>query len=302
MCHPIPPEQSIADAVDLLSRTLPGTVELTSEAAPGLWSVVCERHQLAQVLINLCVNASEAMPDGGSLNIRALNYVHRNASPDGPTGMVEGEYVKLSVCDTGCGIPEDHLPFILDPFYTTKSRATHSGLGLAVVQGIVAYYDGYLDVQSDVREGTTVSVYLPRASNQAADRAREAEDHSRNQSRSLRVLVVDDEQLVVNAAAGMLTHLGHESVDFTDPVDALNWFEREHESVDLVLLDWVMPRMTGNAALEQLLAIDPKVRVAVATGHLMQEEAMAALAEKGISLVRKPFSISKLASVVSDVR
>jgi DNA-binding NtrC family response regulator len=100
----------------------------------------------------------------------------------------------------------------------------------------------------------------------------------------------------------MLTHLGHESVDFTDPVDALNWFEREHESVDLVLLDWVMPRMTGNAALEQLLAIDPKVRVAVATGHLMQEEAMAALAEKGISLVRKPFSISKLASVVSDVR
>ncbi|MBC8051224.1 MAG: response regulator [Chitinophagales bacterium] len=295
----------IEDLTVLMDRLL--GEKITSKVIHGrdLWQIKADENQLEQVIINLAVNARDAMAKGGQLTIRTANISERDAMKLGGSGPAPGEYVLCEVRDSGCGIPADKLEKIFEPFYTTKEVGKGTGLGLSTVYGIVQQTGGHIVVQSELDVGTTFQVYLPRhvpveADKKAAPVKTEKKKKARDLTGSGTVLLVEDEEAVRAFASRALATRGYRVLQAVSGLDALETMKQHAGEVDLVISDVVMPEMDGPALLKRLRAQNPDIKFIFISGYAEDAFKGAITENEQFAFLPKPFSLKQLAEAVKQ--
>ena len=308
----------VADMENLLRRLIGEDVELTTRLGPGLGRVKADPVQLQQVIMNLVVNARDAMPEGGRLTLETHNVslpedagtvgqTFPSAAGPGQTGMsapplgeiVAGRYVLLSVSDTGCGMDEVILAHLFEPFFTTKEVGKGTGLGLATVYGIVKQSGGHVEVQSAVGQGTSFRVYLPRLDRGPEEGADPAGDSPGRGSET--ILLVEDDETVRTLVRTVLRKNGYTVLEAGDGGEALVVAERHTGPIHLLLTDVVVPQLGGRRLADRLVALRPELRVLFTSGYTDDEVVRRGVFEAETSLLQKPFSPETLARKVREV-
>jgi two-component system, cell cycle sensor histidine kinase and response regulator CckA len=283
----------VDDATRLLRRTLHRSIEVRTHAVEGM-VVVGDSSQLLQVLMNLCINAGDAMPHGGVLEIRAAPK-----AVEGPADSLlpAGEYVVISVRDDGVGMTSEIRDRVFEPFFTTKPRGKGTGLGLATAYAIVRDHGGQIRVESQPGKGATFEVSLPRAAFEQASHQRLTEDRV-VPVRGV-VLLADDEPLVRRAARRVLQHARLEVLEAADGEQAVELLREHGDRVDLVLLDLDMPRVSGDRALPRLRALHPGVKVLISSGYVDREREQS-LRDAGVDgILHKPYDSRALVQAIA---
>jgi PAS domain S-box-containing protein len=290
---------TVGRALNLLRRLLGESVELAWLPGESLWLVELDPTQFDQVLTNLCVNARDAMSGHGRITIRTTNVTVEPAQAAAHPDFAPGEYVLLTVSDTGCGMSPETLAHIFEPFFTTKEQGKGTGLGLAIVFGLVKQNHGQLFVESEVGRGTTFRIFLPRC----ADRPPEAEATPVRGNLSGRetILLVEDEEQVLRLGRKFLTQQGYQVLAASSPAAALELAERHDGPIDLLLTDVVMPGMNGRQLCECLRVSRPGLRCLFMSGYTADVLAPHGVLESGVELLQKPFSIQSLSEKVREL-
>jgi two-component system sensor kinase len=291
----------VSDMAKMVRRTFPKSIEFSADMPKDLWLVTGDATQLYQMVMNLCVNARDAMPNGGKLTIAARNLtlVDGDASRLHPDARA-GYYVELRVADSGTGIPGDVLDKIFDPFFTTKEFGKGTGLGLSTVLGIAKGHGGFLNVNSGPGAGTEFTIYLPAAEAsqpKSADGGVEALPAGRGET----ILVVDDEAAVCQVTQKNLEAHGYKVLTARNGLEALDVFAQSGGAVRLVLTDMMMPGMDGIATVKALKQLDPKLRVIGASGMGGVREAAEAAGAGFNAFICKPFKVDYLLRTLHDV-
>lgn len=296
----VQPSSILSEVTILLEHTLPKTVRIKITCAADLWNISADATQLTQVLLNLCINARDAMPQGGTLCIAAENtVVNSSYALTHPEARV-GSYVLLTVADTGMGIPPDVLDKIFDPFFTTKEFGKGTGLGLSTALGIVKSHAGFIDVYSEDGKGTRFAVYLPAIQQPQPAKAQELHRWIRTGNGEL-VLLVDDEPAILVTARVTLEGNGYRVLTAQHGSEAVALFKQHQGEIQVVVLDMMMPVMDGLATLDALQELDPAVRVIAASGLLTTGRVDDAVASGARVFLQKPYSDEQLLSAVGDV-
>ncbi|MFG1249068.1 hybrid sensor histidine kinase/response regulator [Xanthobacter flavus] len=293
----------ISDAAALLRRLIGERITLDVEHARDLWPVKVDVNQFEQVIVNLAVNARDAMPDGGTLTIRTGNVPAAGCAAYGQ-GLPEGDYVMVEVVDTGTGIPPDIMDKIFEPFFSTKEVGKGTGLGLSTVYGIVQQTGGTILADSEMGRGTTFRVFLPRhvAGTEEEEAPKPAEPEPKagdTTGQGRRVLLVEDEDAVRAFASRALANRGYEVLAAASGVEALELIEREGK-VDLVISDVVMPEMDGPTLLRELRSREPGLKVIFISGYAEEAFARNLPPSEHFSFLPKPFSLKQLVAAVSE--
>lgn len=299
---PVDVSEVISDTVRLLTRPLGTRIDLRARAEPGLL-VIGDQGQLKQMVMNLCLNARDAMPDGGRIRVRAWSQ------PDPQEARIRGRgpQVLLTVEDDGDGMDEETQARIFEPFYTTKQLGRGTGLGLATVHGIVQSHGGRIWVESEVGRGSRFFIALPaaKAPPQPGGDDRHATvtpDSGSDRSAPGLVLLVDDEPLVRRSLARIVQSLGYEVLEASDGVEALERYRERAEEIQMVLLDLLMPRMEGDECLAQIMAMDPDARVVMMSGYHDDAKSTALLAAGAQGFLPKPFSRDQIQAAINVAR
>jgi len=265
-------------------------ITIHPELSDDLKSIIADRAQLEQVLLNLFVNAADAMPDGGKLILRTRNVTHREI-PFRGYRINPGSYVLLTVTDTGVGMAPETIARIFDPFFTTKKMGRGTGLGLASAYGIVKSHNGYIDVESEAGKGSTFSVFLPATDQPTCD---DTAPGGKPAAGSGTILLVDDEQTVLDVTAKMIERLGYTVTKALSGREAIDRFRQTPGVFSLVILDMIMPEMGGGEVFDQLKRIHPRVKVLLASGYSMQGQAREIMNRGCIGFIQKPFTLQDL--------
>jgi two-component system, cell cycle sensor histidine kinase and response regulator CckA len=291
----------IEEVLRLLRATLPSTIEIHSNIEPNAGIVLADPIQIHQLLMNLCTNAAYAMQkDGGGMEV-SLGHVDVGNNKDlNELGLKPGRYVELMVRDTGCGMDQDLVKRIFDPFFTTKPLGEGSGMGLAVVHGIVRSLDGGLRVETELGTGSTFRVFLPKIADNLLQEADAVEPVAEDNNHG-RILLVDDEESLLSIGKQMLEHLGYRVTDKSSGIEALSCFRGHPEAFDLVISDQTMPKMTGSDLAAALLSIRPDIPIILCSGYAdtLDEDRMKNIGVQ--ELVLKPFVFSELAEIARKV-
>ncbi|SEO89754.1 PAS domain S-box-containing protein [Rhodospirillales bacterium URHD0017] len=283
----------VLDVGRLLQRTLGTQVEIESMLGKDLWPVEVDRGQLENALVNLCVNARDAMPDGGRVLIETRNVVLDGHGRGKDADLPPGAYVRLSVTDTGEGIAAEVLPRVFDPFFTTKEVGKGTGLGLSMVHGFIIQSHGHIAIQSERGRGTSITIHLPRAADLADEGDKPvATDLPRGRER---ILVVEDESHVGDAVVEQLQSLGYAVTQAADGSAGLAAFETAERPYDLLLTDIVMPGLNGKKLADEVAARWPGTSVLFMSGYRPDNESRL---DPGARLLTKPFHKSDLATAV----
>jgi len=284
---------------ELLSRTLGERIQLETVLTPGLWKTLADPDQLENVIINLAVNARDAMPDGGKLTIETGNanidaeYAHDAEIP-------VGHYVLLAVSDTGSGMPAAVIEKAFDPFFTTKAVGKGTGLGLSQVFGFVRQSGGHVRIYSEVGHGTTIKIYLPRTfAEQSQPIPRRSAAMARGGDSSEIILVVEDEERVRNFSTEALRELGYTVLHAHGGHAALAIIDGGQD-VTLLFTDIVMPEMTGRQLADEALKRMPGLRIVYTTGYTRNAVVHNAVIDPGTNFLPKPFGIEQLASKIRE--
>ena len=289
----------VENAHKLLGRTLGEDITMDMVLAPDLGDVVADAGQISQVLINLAVNARDAMPNGGVLTLTTANVTITSDVRAGDALIVHGDYVVMEVRDTGVGMDAPTQARVFEPFFTTKEVGKGTGLGLATAYGIVKQSNGYITLDSRVGGGTTFRIYLPRASaDEEHELVRSAEHRTARGMET--VLVVEDEPLVREIALRTLRRYGYNVLEATDGVEALSVAAQYAARIDLVLADVVMPRMGGAELVRELQRRRPDVRALFMSGYTDDEVVRRGVASNSATLLQKPFIPDRLARAVRE--
>ena len=290
----------VADLGKMLGRLLGEDVEMVVDAVPGLWHVKADPGQIEQAIVNLAVNARDAMPAGGRLTIRM-----RNATLDAPrklgiTRIPAGEWVTLEIEDTGCGMDEETVARAFEPFFTTKEQGKGTGLGLATVYGIVKQSEGFIEVESEDGKGTHFTIYLPRVAEAAVPvESLGEEEHVAGGHET--VLLVEDEPAVRRLGAASLRAAGFRVLEAADGGEAMLICEQHDGTIDLLLTDVVMPRMNGPQVVERLRSIRPAMKVLYVSGYADDALQSHGISDAGAAFLPKPFGPDALVAKVREV-
>src|SRR6476661_907575 len=289
---------ALRDAVsDLLIHTLGGLVNIEWRVEKGVWNAFADQAQLELALLNLIINGRDAMPGGGTLTIEAEN---KRVSDEDVPGLAAGDYVRLAVADTGTGISPDDLEKVMDPFFTTKDVGKGSGLGLSMVYGFAKQSNGAFRIDSQLAEGTTAELWLPRAPAEPAKAARSKAEQPRQRSiRKLRVLLVDDHAEVRSTTAAVLEDLGHTVDQASNGAEALQSLKTRECEYDVMISDYAMPHLSGTEFLREARELCPGVPALIITGYADAD----AISDrpKGVEILAKPFTASKLEETLARV-
>jgi len=261
-----------------------------------LWAVEVDRGQIQQVLLNLYVNAWQAMPGGGDLYLETENVI-LDESDAKPFSARAGKYVKISVTDTGVGMDSATLKKIFDPFFTTKKMGRGTGLGLASVYGIVKNHGGFINVYSNKGYGSTFNIYLPASEKRAAEGEKPNGETLRGNEN---ILLVDDEPVVSEIAAHMLTALGYRVIVAESGREAVKIYAENKDRIDMVILDMIMPHMSGGETYDELKRLDQEVKVLLSSGYSINGQATAILKRGCTGFIQKPFNIKVLSAKVRE--
>jgi len=293
----------LAELSHLLRRLIGENIELKMSHGRDLGMIKADQGQLEQVIINLAVNARDAMQEGGVLTIRTGNEKVEERRKSKDESMPPGNYTVIEVVDSGCGIPETNLDRIFDPFFSTKEVGAGTGLGLSTVYGIVKQTGGYVFVDSMLNEGTTFSIYLPQVAEQEiAARQQEVESQDRRDLTGAgTLLLVEDEDAVRAFSARALRNKGYEVLEANSGETALQILEGAVDSIDLLVTDVVMPRLDGPSLVKEVRQTRPDLKVIFISGYAEDSFRQRLGEETGIHFLPKPFSLKQLAGKVKEV-
>ncbi len=288
----------LAGMSDLLLRSIPETIVVRIVADPGIWAVEVDPHQLENVILNLAVNARDAMPAGGTLTIKAENIErHEPLSDDCPPGS----YVAISVTDTGTGMSPETMAKVFDPFFTTKEVGKGTGLGLSMVYGFVKQSGGHISIASTEGKGTTFCVYLARQA-QGAVIELVSDDGAPGAGRADEtILVVEDDEDVRDYTAGILRELGYRVIEADDGAAAITLLGRDDLAISMLLTDVVMPKMSGRELADRAHRLRPGLRVLFASGYPSDVMLHDGRLAPTVDLIAKPFTYAGLATKVREL-
>jgi PAS domain S-box-containing protein len=290
----------VQDMYSLLHRTLGEQVQLESRLAPQLWPAEADKGQLESAIINLAVNARDAMPDGGRLTIETSNTFIDEASADREADVAAGPYICISVTDSGCGMSAEVQSRAIEPFFTTKEVGRGTGLGLSMIYGFVKQSGGYLSLSSELGVGTTVRLYFPRCVGNASHAGDDRGTPSPKVARGEVVLVVEDNEDVRIYTVMTLTELGYhvrEAADYEQAMTVLH----DADHIDLLLTDVVLPGKSGREIADEATRIRPALKILFATGYSRDAIVHHGRLDPGVSLITKPFTFEQLALKVREV-
>ncbi|MEK7704600.1 MAG: response regulator [Myxococcota bacterium] len=294
--RPLDLAQVVAKTSSMFGRTR-SDITIRLETASGLYPVLMDHTQLEQVLLNLFVNAGQAMPDGGSLLVRASD-VELVAADVAPHDIAPGRFAKLSVLDTGVGMDPPTQARIFEPFFTTKGPGHGTGLGLASVYGIVKNHGGFVTVESTLGRGSTFDLFLPSTDPlPVAATIRMAPIRRGTET----ILVVDDEEMIVKVVSRLLRSIGYEVLSATGGKQAVELLRSHRGTISLVILDMIMPEMSGRQTYDALQEIAPGIKVLLSTGYSINGQAQEMLARGCNGFIQKPFDAAALSEKLREI-
>ncbi len=297
--EPVRISSIIKEVLGMLRSSLPATIKISRKIHADSSMVLADSTQIHQVLVNLCTNASHAMRENGGLLEVSLEDVNlKSETRIGDEHLKPGNYVKLSVSDSGHGIEKEIVERIFEPFFTTKGVHEGTGLGLSVVHGIIKSHDGAITVSSTPGEGTTFVIFLPKIESGDLKESKSSEETTKD---SELILLVDDEEMIINSTKQILERLGFEVIAKTSSIDALEAFQEEPEKFDLVFTDQVMPNLTGTQLSEKLLSIRPDISI-ILCSVFPEDVCPEELERIGIKeFLAKPISMQKINKIIRKV-
>ncbi|MEE9402721.1 MAG: PAS domain S-box protein, partial [Desulfobacteria bacterium] len=293
---PVNLNQLVEETSDTLGRTKK-EITIHRELAEDLFAMEADPGQIEQVLLNLFVNASDAMPGGGDLILKTMNVTHEDMK-----GKLydpkPGNYVLLVATDTGIGMDKETIERIFDPFFTTKEMGRGTGLGLASAYGIMKAHGGYIDVDSRKGQGTTFSIYLPASEKKIEEVVRHTDRLIRG---SETVLLVDDEDTIREVGQELLEAMGYRVLMASDGKEAIELYKKDRNDIDMVLLDMVMPNMGGGDAYDRIKEINPDIKVLLSSGFSIDGEATQILERGCNGFIQKPFTMKELSTKIRGI-
>lgn len=285
---------------ELLTHSLGADVRLETVLAAGLWRTHADRNQLENVVLNLAVNARDAMPEGGRLTIETQNAHFDDRYSAAHLGVPPGHYVLIAISDTGCGMPPEIIAKAFDPFFTTKQVGKGTGLGLSQVYGFVKQSGGHVKIYSEPRQGTTVKIYLPRfIGDEIEAEPLSIRDLPLGEEREV-VLVIEDEPAVRQFSVDALTELGYQVLEADGAVAALQLIDA-HPEITLLFTDIVMPDINGRKLADEALRRRPDLKVLYTSGYTRNAVVHNGVIDPGVELLGKPFTIEQLANKVRSI-
>jgi signal transduction histidine kinase/CheY-like chemotaxis protein len=305
--QPLAPEATdinklLAGISELIRRTLPASISVETVLAGGLWRTNIDARELENALLNLVVNARDAMPEGGRLTIETANAHLDDAYAAEHSDVTAGQYVMVAVTDNGPGMTREVAARAFEPFFTTKAAGKGTGLGLSQVHGFIKQSGGHIKLYSEPGQGLTIKLYLPRHYGTPAE-ARSASDQSRDVPRAVEstlILVVEDDPEVLKVSVGMLAELGYQTLSATGGAQALELIDA-HQDIALLLTDVVMPEMNGRRLADLALQRRPSLKVLFTTGYSRNAIVHNDILDHNVELIQKPFSLEALAQKVNRV-
>jgi len=296
---PVNLHQLIGEVGQMLERTLDKQISVKQDFHAEAATALGDPSQLRSAILNLALNARDAMPHGGKLTFATANV---SLDPEScrrlGDALAPGDYLQISVADTGVGMSEETQTHAFEPFYTTKETGKGTGLGLASVYGCIQSCQGAIQLQSQLGQGTTFTIFLPLAETKAVEIG--PRPAPRSEARGGQILVVDDEELVLKSVSRILKSLGYQVATFHDGATAVQYYRSHPQKIDLVILDMMMPKPNGKEIFLQLKQIDPQVKGLLFTGYSVDRDAREMFAQGLVGVVSKPFSREELAQAVFD--
>ncbi|OPY90323.1 MAG: Blue-light-activated protein [Syntrophus sp. PtaU1.Bin208] len=297
----INPNAEIVDVFKILKRTIPRMIRIELNLDDAAWTINADRVQFAQVLLNLCSNAAEAMEGGGRLVVKTSNEVLDSRSTPTVPDMEPGRYLLMSVSDTGVGMDPDTLDHIFEPFFTTKEVGKGTGLGLATVYGIIKGHGGHILCSSNPGQGTTFNIYWPvRQEREDSPNMDKSEDNAPKRGNET-ILAVDDEPFIRVLYKSTLESYGYKVYTAINGEDALSVYAEKGDAIQVVILDLNMPGMSGKQFLHELLLMSPSARVIIASGYVTDAEIKDLREAGAMGFIDKPHKISDLLAKVREV-
>lgn len=298
----------IDDVVSILRHTVKRTIDITTRLNAKEYMTEGDAAQIQSALLNLAVNARDAMPNGGTLAI-STHSVHFDItqSREISSDLKPGDFIELAMTDTGTGMDSATVSRIFEPFFTTKKVGEGTGMGLSAVYGTMKSHHGCVQVESIPGHGTTFKLYFPLLENngdqidQSADKNLTVSTTDVAHKPAQKILIIDDEEVVATIAARHLRSDGYEVLVFNDSIAALDFFKVSHSSISLAILDLIMPKMDGQALFEKMRTIKPDLRVILSSGYSINGVAQKLLDDGAEQFIQKPFRRSELTSAVRDV-
>ncbi len=288
--------QLVEDASETFGRTRK-QITIHRELADGLFAVEADSGQIEQVLLNLFVNAADAMSGGGDLFLKTMNVTYTDMRGKVYKPKRE-DYVMLTVTDTGMGMDKETVERVFDPFFTTKEMSRGTGLGLASVYGIIKGHGGYIEVESKKGEGTTFSIYLPGSERKVEKAVKTAERFIKGTET---VLLVDDEDVILEVGRDLLEAMGYRVLIAKDGEEAIEVYKKNLDEIDIVVLDMVMPNMGGGEAYDHIRKINPAIKVLLSSGYSIDGEATEILERGCDGFIQKPFKMKDLSAKVREI-
>jgi signal transduction histidine kinase/ActR/RegA family two-component response regulator len=291
---PLSVNESVQETMALVERLMPEDIQMARYLSPELWLIEGDGAQVHQVMLNLLINARDALPSGGSIAITTANETADAALCARHPEMQPGEYVLLSIQDTGSGLSEEARARLFEPFFTTKPMGKGTGLGLAVVYGIVKQLQGHIFVSSREGAGTRFDLYWPRSRRQTTVSSDSAVQHSAQPGHALTILLVEDDDSVRLVTESLLRRLGHRVTTERDPAQALVTLRDLAAPLDVLVTDVVMPGMNGNELAERAKLLWPSMPVVYVSGYSENIIVSRGALKPGVILVRKPFTSAEI--------
>ena len=275
-------------------------IRIHTDLAPDIWTVEVDRGQIEQALLNLYVNAWQAMPRGGDLYLKTENVIlDAEFVKDKPYKVEAGDYVKITVTDTGVGIDKETRERIFEPFFTTKEMGRGTGLGLASVYGVIKNHEGYINVYSEVEQGTTFTIYLP-----ASRKKVQSEIEKTVATLAMgtgTILLIDDEEMIVKVGEELLQELGYEVLTACSGQEAIELYRNNADKIDLVIMDMIMPGMGGGETFDRLKEINPDIKVLLSSGYSINGQASQILERGCDGFIQKPFNLIQLSDKIHSI-
>ncbi len=291
----------IREVESIAASTFPKNIDIRTDVAPDIWLVTADPSQINQVLLNLCVNARDAMPDGGRLELTATNMEIDEQYAIMDRGVVPGRYIALQVADNGCGMPKEVVDRIFEPFFTTKEIGKGTGLGLSTVTGIVRSHGGFVNVYSEPGKGSVFKVYLPALADGAGEDAPDSKSGVLPRGNGELILVVDDEVSILEITKQTLETFGYKVMTAEDGAQAIGLYAMKQETIAVVLTDMMMPVMGGPALIAALHRINPAVRIIAASGIASNANAVRAASAGVKHFLARPYSAEAMLKVLKTV-